>query len=83
MLPLVPEGFSSLTTLSKFILHDGCLFTSDLRPIMGLQELEHLSVYIADEENEEAVVAGLHLESSRLTKLEIDGDFQSPPVCIS
>ena len=68
--PTLPEGFSSLTSLTKLDLSGGH-DTFSLRPIMDLPKLEHLYVEIDDEPGG---VAGLPLQSSCLTKLEVTAD---------
>ena len=75
---MLPESFSTMTSLTTLILEEGCYLTSSLRPIMGLPALEHLSVGTFDGEG--GHVAGLPLESLHLTKLEVCGDFGSVPV---
>ena len=71
----LPESLSSLTTLKKLILDDGPHYTQSLEPIMGLPQLEHLDIYITNDEFD--YVAGLPLQSSCLTKLEVHGNFDS------
>ena len=70
---MLPESFSSLTTLRTLVLADeSSFYTPSVQPFMGLPKLEHLYIFIFWAEGEE--VAGLHIEFTHLTKLEVMGD---------
>ena len=70
------ESFGTLSKLTHIYL-ESCLPTSKLLPIMGLPEMEHLSIGITDQISSD--VTALRPESTCLTKLELDGLRKSQP----
>ena len=69
-------SFGALIQLSQLIL-TSTIPASWLRPVLGLPELERLGIVVTDSNNEDEEGANLFLESTRLTKLQVEGwDFR-------
>ena len=69
------ESFGTLSQLNRLTLPSN-LPASALDTIMGLPELEYLSIFLHDDEPEEGL-AILWLESTCLTKLDVEGSHFS------
>ena len=71
---MLHESFGTLTQLNQLFL-SGILPTSALRPVMGLPELDYLSIFLKDEKS--GASASLFLQSTHLTMLDVEGQHFS------